>query len=216
MTDNNKNYIEMPPALSFRIEFANEQQLKEIINSLQIMERQTMNFRAMPGSQALILIDNENDKIVGWQGFNTVYNKNIAEKFSLHLDPKYRAFLLGLALETALYKHLNDLSFEYALLRMDKAATPSLMDYRKKIGFLTEVPKEEMTHEWVNMCHKCELFNKSCIEQTFFKINVSMGLNFGTSRLGILNNFNFPYLITLVKEKTRMTERSQFRAKWAA
>ena len=58
--------METIPDLNYLIRLATDAELKEIIKKLKSMGRQTMNFRAMEGSEALVLTDsNRNNEIVG-------------------------------------------------------------------------------------------------------------------------------------------------------
>ncbi|MGE0634355.1 MAG: hypothetical protein AB7O96_18210 [Pseudobdellovibrionaceae bacterium] len=207
--------IERPPSLNYVVRLAVPLEKELIIARLKSMKRQTMNFRTMSGTEALVLLDVDNDeKMVGWQGFNFDNPLNIPEKFSLHLDNEYRAFLLGLALETVLYKHLAQKNINFLMLRMDKGATGGLLDYRKKTGFLDTVKSEEMPVAWKEMCGNCELYKKSCNEQVYFKVDVRKGLEFGEKRLGSLSH-STPVEIQLVEEKIRKVA-NPFRAKWTA
>ena len=176
-----------------------------------------MNFRTMPGSNAFLLIDNENNqKVVGWQGYAINPLNNQPEKFSLHLDDDYRAFLLGLALETAYYWFFDQLGHKWAWLRMDKNSTQSLYEYRKKTGIAVEVANSELESDWIQQCSGCELFKKSCADQVYFKLDVKRGLLFGQERLGPLDLSGFPLKIELVEAKIRKESREKrFQAKWA-
>lgn len=176
-----------------------------------------MNLRTMPEARVLLLMDEDNGKkIIGWQGVAIHQKLNIPEKFSLHLDPEYRAFSLGLAIETAFYKYLQTQGHSYAVVRMDVRATPTLKDYRLKIGVFAPLEKNEMPAEWLAMCGNCELHNKTCMEKVYVRCDVAKGISFGEKRLGLIQAFQFPYPIVIVKERLRTEKREPYTAKWAA
>lgn len=209
---------EQPPSLKYIARLATQEEKEEIIRRLKVDGRQTMNFRLMPEAQAVVLLDRANgEKIIGWHGFHIKKEQlDLSEKFSLHLDPEYRNFLLGLALETALYKHLHDNNVESVLMRINKSSTPSLMEYRLKTGIAVLISPSEMPGSWVKSCGDCELFKKTCHEQIYFRADVEKGLSFGCQRLGPLFDGTLPIPIELVESKVRKTERGQYTAKWAA
>lgn len=207
---------EVPPSLKYSIAIASPPQVQQIIQKLKSMNRQTMNLRNMANVEVLILRDDEkNQKIVGWQGLGIHSEYDIPEKFSLHLDTEYRSFLLGLALETVYYKYLRQRGYNYAMARMDVKATPSLKDYRMTVGVFVPVAKSEMPPRWQDMCSGCELFNKSCVQQVYFKCDVEKGVAFGEQRLGLINALAFPYQVELVEHKIRKAGR-KYVPSWAA
>lgn len=206
-----------PLSLSYQVRLASHEELKNIVVALKLMGRQTMNFRTMPDTQALVLIDNENqDKIIGWHGFVLNGDHGISEKFSLHLEPNYRNFLLGLALETVLYKYLHSKDVIFSIIRMNRSETPSLLDYRMKTGVVKPMHSEDFPESWLNKCDGCELYKKNCMEQDFFEADVIKGIALGEKRLGPINFIQLPVQIRLMEEKIRDSEKHMFVAKWTA
>lgn len=206
---------EQPPSLNYVIRLATADEIVNIVKNLQIFERQTMNFRMMPDAKALVLFDRDNmNKIIGWQGFTLKGFNDIPEKFSLHLDLAYRSFLLGLALETVLYKYLDQSGLNYTILRMDRNGTESLMNYRTTTGVVKEILPKEMPKEWLSMCGNCELYKKTCMQQSFFKVYIRKGIELGEKRLGAIGELKFPVQIKLEENQIRKVER-KFLAKWA-
>ena len=208
---------ERPPSMNYSLHIGTPEQEQEIFKRLRSMHRQTMNFRTMSNRIFFVLLDEENGKkMVGWQGLGFNDGFPNAEKFSLHIDDEYRSFLLGLALETAFYQYLDQNSISFAIGRMDVRSSQSLLDYRLSTGITSEMKREDLPEEWLNMCQGCELFKKSCINQVFIRFDTKAGLEFGRKRLGVLKNLEFPHKIELIESQMRKSERQKFVAKWAS
>lgn len=176
---------EAPPSYKYGIEMASEHELAQIVKKLSELGRQTMNFRTSKTAQAIVLKNLEDGgKIVGWQGID-IGNRKFPEKFSLHLEPEFRRFLLGVVLELAYAVQLKNEGIDFAYVRMDSTSNAGLKDWRLNTGVFTEVPREHFPTEWLNMCNGCELHKISCNSQIFIQLNVHAYIEFGMRRLKI-------------------------------
>lgn len=216
---NPRDYVvERPPSLMYQIDIATSQEKAEIIIALARMNRQTMNFRMMKESYAIILRDLEaGGKIIGWQGYGFDPGVKYPEKFSLHLDDSYRAFLLGLILEHAFALHMAKRGVGFAYLRMESATNSSLLKWRTSNGFFKELDRAQLDPRWIAQCKQCELYGAKCSVQAYFTVDLTALIDFATRRLGNPLNSPIPAKVVLKEGLIRKDEaRSKFVAKWAA
>jgi hypothetical protein len=202
---------ETPPTLRFELDWANGEERTQIIEDMRRFGRQTMNLRTMPDSKLLRLrAIEDNNRIVGWAGVDTRYTPGIAETFSLFVVPEYRAFLVGLILETARCSYIANECPDVTrvLTRMESSTNSSLLRYRLNARLMVPATREDVGLDTVDLCQQCELYGKSCPQQAFLWLDVRRFLARGHERLGFeLSTRSLPTVVTIDPSRIRRGSR---------
>ena len=202
---------EVPPTLSFQLDWATDEERAEIMGHMRRLGRQTMNLRVMKGSRLLrVRAPEDGNRIVGWAGLDAWHTPGLAELFSLFVFPDYRTYLVGLILETArcafLTRECPDV--KRVLVRMESASNTSLLQYRLGAELMREAPPEELGDELLSLCSRCELHGNACAQQAFLWVNVERFLARGQERLGyVIPTENLPLQLRLDPTRIRRSAR---------
>jgi hypothetical protein len=201
----------LPPSLEFDLDWASPSEREEIMSQMRALGRQTMNLRVMPKSRLLrIRAPNDGNKIVGWAGLDAWYTPGMAEFFSLYVMPDYRAYMVGLILETArcafLLKECTDV--KKVLVRMEASSNTSLLRYRLGSELMIEAGADELSADTLALCKECELYKKSCERQAFLWVDIQRFLERGFERIGrAVTTENLPERIALDPSRMRKAPR---------
>lgn len=207
---------EVPPTLTFELDWASAEERAEIMAEMQRLGRQTMNLRVMPDSRLLrVRAPEDGNRIVGWAGLDAWYTPRVAEFFSLFVYPEYRTYLVGLILETARCAFLvkECAHIERVLVRMESASNTSLLRYRLGASLMAEASREEVGDETLKLCGRCELYGQSCAQQAFLWVDVRRFLARGSERLGFeLRADALPTVVRLDPSRIRKSVRPEANA----
>jgi hypothetical protein len=174
-----------PPSFVFEVDWVTPEERTEILSSMQVARRQTMNLRLMPSARLLrARARDDGNRIVGWAGFDAHFTPGMGEVFSLYVVPSYRTYLVGLVLETVRCAALKKLGVERVLCRMDARTTFSLLRYRLASKLMIEAARDEVLPEALALCEKCELYGRECASQAYVWVDIDQYLTRGTQRLG--------------------------------
>lgn len=202
---------EIPPTLTFQLDWASPSEREEIMAQMRALGRQTMNLRVMKDSRLLrIRAPDDGNKIVGWAGLDAWHTPEMAELFSLFVFPEYRAYLVGLILETARCSFLvkECPHVKRVLVRMEASSNTSLLRYRLGAELMVEAGENEISPETLVLCHQCELFGNSCARQAFLWVDIDRFLSRGYDRIGHeVTTEGLPKLITLDPNRMRKAPR---------
>ncbi len=199
--------VELPPALAYRLRWATSEEKVEITERLRSMGRQTMNLRIMPDVRVLSLYNRTSNELIGWCCLDYEYQPAYPELMSLHLDPSYRSYNLGLLLETARAAVLWELGFRIAYTRMEAATNAGLMKYRIEAGLIKQLTTADLPESFYGLCNHCECFQRSCTSQAYFMVNLEALLRRGADRLGAIDVRKLPQDIDLDPAKFRQRSR---------
>lgn len=181
-----------PPNLDrrFIVDWADQRLVDTLIPQMQAESRQTMNLRT--GLAPKLLVCRQGREPIGWAGLDITTFPEYPELFSLYLYPRFRRYTIGLLLETARWKYLDDHGIEVAYGRMEIATNFRLFRYRLSTGLFTPRERGDFPEEWVRRCEGCELHGRECTEQRYIAIDVKRALQCGQQRLGEIDPQDFP------------------------
>jgi hypothetical protein len=206
--------------LTLNLDWATESEKQMIISLNQKDGRQTMNLRLMKTAKLIVLKDpTDQNKIVGWTGFDIEHNPKYPELFSLYLDPKYEEVSdVGLALSHIKYSYLMSLGFKkvYGRVQMDK--NNERLAFRVKLG-INEIVDPADHQDWVSYCKKCDLYKKTCMEQAYFIINLEKFTRMARIKLGDPVAPYVPGKLSIRLEKSSQQDSilaGKYNVKWAA
>lgn len=172
-------------------------QREELIAFLAAHGRQTMNLRMMPTARVLTLSEPGGHQRVGICGLDDQHDPSHPELFSLYVDEDYRAFRLGHLLETARAQFLLSRGHEVGYVRMEKSSNAELLRYRLKTGIFTALSPSPESERYTALCRHCELFERSCVQQEYLKVDLRALAARGAEKLGALDLTDLPLVLEL-------------------
>lgn len=188
--DSHAKIIEAPLE-QFQLSWATELDKQWLSREMLKLGRQRMNLQVMPGAR-FILLKNTSSKVIGWAGLDHQYNLKYPEFFSLNLDSRYRHYSLGLLIESARASFFFEQKIKYAYVRMARDTSYRLLMKRLESKFYSELSPKELEPSYLNLCQRCELYQRHCQDQVFLKFDIETFIQQSIKEIGVLDMSQMP------------------------
>jgi hypothetical protein len=176
---------------SFQFNWASEAEKQWLHLQMKQLGRQRMNLHVMKNAKFILLKSTEM-QIIGWGGLDIEFNPAYPELFSLHLDPAYRKFGLGLLIESLRATYLYRQNIKSAYVRMAKDTSYAFLMKRLESKFYRHLNSAELDSNYLNLCRQCDLFQADCRQQVFLKFDVEKFVQENPLEIGELDFTKLP------------------------